>query len=135
VQNQGKDYIKGFTSGVPAGKLLILDMEAEEEEIWKLTDSFYNASFVWAAMNNFGGNNGLYGDMPLVYSRTEVVLPPPSSRFNSGMFVMSVCMFVMCVCVLLHIFGHSFPSYALRFLRTARARVYVCVRVSFAHFL
>jgi alpha-N-acetylglucosaminidase len=137
-QDQGKDYIRGFTSGVPSGRytfsdtysshasllfrshapllstrvprfpaarslfttlprplallsfdrLLILDMEAEEEEIWQLTDSFYNASFVWAAMNNFGGNNGLYGDMPLVYSRTEAVLPPltspPSSPSSSS---------------------------------------------------
>lgn len=32
---QGQAFMKGFTSGVPPGKLLILDMEAEADEIWR----------------------------------------------------------------------------------------------------
>eukprot|EP00055_Hartaetosiga_balthica_P011622 m.53529 g.53529 ORF g.53529 m.53529 type:complete len:886 (+) comp7669_c0_seq2:152-2809(+) len=69
----GFGYIKGFTSAVPAGGLIILDMEAEYQELWRWSDSFQGTDFIWAAMDNFGGNNGLYGDISLVFNRTTRV--------------------------------------------------------------
>jgi alpha-N-acetylglucosaminidase len=57
---KGLSYISGFTSGVPAGRLVILDMEAESAPLWTWSRSLYNTSFVLAYMDNFGGNNGLY---------------------------------------------------------------------------
>lgn len=32
---KGQAYMQGFTSGVPPGRLLILDMETEADEIWR----------------------------------------------------------------------------------------------------
>ena len=66
----GRGFIRSFVGAVPPTKLLVLDMEAESEEIWRDTESWFNASFVWAAMDNFGGTNGLFGDVENVLSRT-----------------------------------------------------------------
>jgi hypothetical protein len=61
LSTSGLSYVKGFTSGVPKGRLVILDMEAEEAELWVWSYSLYNTSFIWCSMNNFGGNNGCGG--------------------------------------------------------------------------
>ena len=67
---QGKAYIRSFVGAAPAGRLVLLDMEADSIEIWRNTASWYNASFVWAAMNDFGGTNGMFGDVANVFQRT-----------------------------------------------------------------
>ena len=67
---RGKAYIRSFVGVAPVGRLLLLDMEADSIEIWRNTDSWYNASFVWAAMNDFGGTNGMFGDVSNVFHRT-----------------------------------------------------------------
>lgn len=62
----GRDYMKNFTSAVPAGKLLILDMRSECESVASRTDSLYGTPFVWEVMDDFGGTNGMFGDVGLV---------------------------------------------------------------------
>ena len=104
----GRSFIKGFVEGVPEkGKLLLLDMDADDlvddgsrGEIWRLTDSFYGASFVWAALGNFGGNNGLYGDMALVHNRSARVLAesPTVDGFGIAMEVRRR-LFVLMSCI------------------------------------
>jgi alpha-N-acetylglucosaminidase len=47
---------------------------SDRGEIWRRTSSFYGASFIWAALGNFGGNNGMYGDLALVRNRSDLVL-------------------------------------------------------------
>ena len=59
----GRDYMSNFTSAVPSGRLVLLDMHAEAVALWRLTDSFYNTSFVVEVMNDFGGTNGMFGDI------------------------------------------------------------------------
>ena len=62
----GRDYMKNFTSAVPPGKLLILDMRSECESVASRTDSLYGTPFVWEVMDDFGGTNGMFGDVALV---------------------------------------------------------------------
>ena len=45
-------------------------VDPDDGELWNATQSFYNSSFIWASLDNFGGNNGLYGDFPRVHDRT-----------------------------------------------------------------
>ena len=35
---------------------------AEETPLWRRTASFYGAPFIWCMLNDFGGNNGMWGD-------------------------------------------------------------------------
>ena len=59
----GVAYMSNFTHAVPMGKLVMLDMRSEAEPIAGPTQSFYNTSFVWEAMDDFGGTNGMFGDV------------------------------------------------------------------------
>ena len=62
----GRDYMRNFTSAVPPRKLLILDMRSECESVASRTDSLYGTPFVWEVMDDFGGTNGMFGDVSLV---------------------------------------------------------------------
>ena len=43
---------------MPNGSLILLDLMAEESPLWKRTQSYYGAPFLWCMLNDFGGNNG-----------------------------------------------------------------------------
>ena len=53
-------------SGVPLGKMIVLDLFAEVHPIWKKSNSFYGQPFIWCMLHNFGGNLGLYGTVQRV---------------------------------------------------------------------
>ena len=53
-------------SGVPLGKMIVLDLFAEVHPIWKKSNSFYGQPFIWCMLHNFGGNLGLYGTVERV---------------------------------------------------------------------
>jgi alpha-N-acetylglucosaminidase len=38
---KGHEYIRGFVGAAPAGRLVVLDMEAESQEIWRNTESWH----------------------------------------------------------------------------------------------
>ena len=50
--------------------MIILDLFAEVQPIWKETESFYGQPFIWCMLHNFGGNLGLYGKVKAVASGT-----------------------------------------------------------------
>jgi len=62
----GAEYMGNFTSAVAKDKLLILDMRCECEAVSSRTKSFYGTPFVWEVMDDFGGTNGMFGDVGLV---------------------------------------------------------------------
>ena len=51
---EGAEYMRNFTSAVPRGRLVMLDMRAECIPIYFRTDSFYNTSFIFEVMDDFG---------------------------------------------------------------------------------
>jgi len=55
--------IKALLDAVPNEQMIILDLAAEIEPIWKRTESFYGKPWVWNMLNNFGGNTNLFGRM------------------------------------------------------------------------
>lgn len=50
---------QGLLSGVPRGRLILLDLYAEVFPIWLRTASFYGIPFIFCQLHNFGGNNGV----------------------------------------------------------------------------
>jgi alpha-N-acetylglucosaminidase len=52
---------KALLNAIPDDRLILLDLWAEEEPIWKKTDSFYGHTFVWNMLHNFGERPGMFG--------------------------------------------------------------------------
>jgi len=63
---------KAWTSAVPKGKLLLLDLWADAGPLWKLLDSFFGHDFIWCMLHSFGGNDGMWADLRTI-SREPVL--------------------------------------------------------------
>ncbi len=66
VQSEGFACAQALVSGVPKGALVMLDLFAEVFPLWKATESFYGADFIFCMLHNFGGNIEMYGALPAV---------------------------------------------------------------------
>lgn len=74
--------IKGLLSTIPDDRMIILDLAAEIEPVWKRTDAFYGKQWIWNMLHNFGGNISMFG-------RIENVAHNPAEALhdeNSGQF-------------------------------------------------
>jgi hypothetical protein len=58
-------YLRGFIDSAPPNKFVILDMAYSGLGEWTKWNnaSFFNASFIWTALHNFGDTMGLKGDL------------------------------------------------------------------------
>lgn len=54
---------------------------AEESPLWKRTQSYYGAPFIWCMLNDFGGNNGMWGDL------RSINAGPAEARANGSTIV------------------------------------------------
>ena len=43
-----------YLSGIPKGRLLILDLEANNYPVYKYTNNFYGHDWIWTCIHNFG---------------------------------------------------------------------------------
>ena len=55
--------IEALLNAVPNDKMILLDLAAEIEPVWKRTNAFYGKPWIWNMLNNFGGNVNLFGRM------------------------------------------------------------------------
>eukprot|EP00931_Biecheleriopsis_adriatica_P107286 TRINITY_DN81631_c0_g1_i1.p1 TRINITY_DN81631_c0_g1~~TRINITY_DN81631_c0_g1_i1.p1 ORF type:complete len:453 (+),score=52.87 TRINITY_DN81631_c0_g1_i1:49-1359(+) len=57
-------WLRGFISAVPEGRFSIVDMDYTNGEWHKWKDAaFFGAKFIWSALHNFGGTNGIKGNL------------------------------------------------------------------------
>ncbi len=66
--------IEAFLTAVPDGKLILLDYYCDNTEIWRQTDRYYGAPYIWCYLGNFGGNTMLAGDIDETGSRIDGML-------------------------------------------------------------
>jgi alpha-N-acetylglucosaminidase len=75
---QRKDYTRERTramlTGVPAGKMTMLDYFCEYKEMWREHDGFYGQPFIWCYLGNFGGNTNVQGRVREAGERIERAL-------------------------------------------------------------
>lgn len=69
--------IQGLLGAVPNDRMIILDLAAEIEPIWKRTEAFYGKEWIWCMLHNFGGNISLFG-------RIENVAGHPAEALNDS---------------------------------------------------
>lgn len=47
--------LEAMIKAVPKNKMMILDYFCEKQEVWRLTDGFFGAPYIWCYLGNFGG--------------------------------------------------------------------------------
>eukprot|EP00301_Raphidiophrys_heterophryoidea_P004159 c11825_g1_i2.p1 GENE.c11825_g1_i2~~c11825_g1_i2.p1 ORF type:complete len:766 (+),score=152.94 c11825_g1_i2:55-2352(+) len=62
--------IQGYLAGVPDNGMIILDLNAFADPIWKQTSSFYGKPFIWCIINNGGQRPGIYGHLQKIINDT-----------------------------------------------------------------
>lgn len=82
------DRIEAFLSGVTNNQdMLILDLYSEVVPQWQRTKSYFQKSWIWCYLHDFGGNMGLYGNM-----HNETVVPVETHSESDSMVGMGVTM-------------------------------------------
>ena len=55
--------IQALLDAVPNEHMILLDLAAEIEPVWKRTNAFYGKPWIWNMVHNFGGNISMFGRM------------------------------------------------------------------------
>lgn len=76
--------IKGLLDAVPNDRMIILDLAAEIEPIWKRTEAFYGKQWIWNMLHNFGGNISMFGRIETVATQPAAALADPNSGKLKG---------------------------------------------------
>ena len=75
---QSKDYTpertRAMLTGVPKGKMTMLDYYCEYKEMWRELEGFYGLPFIWCYLGNFGGNTNVQGRVKEAGERIERAL-------------------------------------------------------------
>jgi alpha-N-acetylglucosaminidase len=69
--------IEALLKAVPGNKMILLDLAAEIEPVWKRTNAFYGKPWIWNMLHNFGGNVNLFG-------RLDGVAAGPAQALNDN---------------------------------------------------
>lgn len=75
---------EALLNAVPDDKMILLDLAAEIEPVWKRTAAFYGKPWIWNMLNNFGGNVNLFGRMDGVAEGPALALKDTASKRLSG---------------------------------------------------
>ena len=71
--------IKALLDAVPNQHMILLDLAAEIEPVWKRTNAFYGKPWIWNMVHNFGGNISMFGRMDGVAAGPAVALHDTAS--------------------------------------------------------
>ena len=75
---QREDYTaertRAMLTGVPQGKMTMLDYYCEYKEMWREHEGFYGQPFIWCYLGNFGGNTNVQGRVREAGKRIERAL-------------------------------------------------------------
>jgi len=76
--------VKALLNAVPDDRMIILDLAAEIQPVWKRTEAFYGKRWIWNMLHNFGGNIVLFGRMNEVANGPASAFADPGSKRLSG---------------------------------------------------
>jgi alpha-N-acetylglucosaminidase len=72
------ERLRAMIQAVPEGKMVILDYFAEEEEVWRNTNAWHGAPYVWCYLGNFGGNTEMAAPIIKVAKRLPAAESDPA---------------------------------------------------------
>ncbi|MBV8389145.1 MAG: alpha-N-acetylglucosaminidase [Mucilaginibacter sp.] len=76
--------IKALLNAVPDDRMIVLDLAAEIQPVWRQTDAFYGKPWIWNMLHNFGGNIVMFGRMNGVADGPANALKDPASKKMEG---------------------------------------------------
>lgn len=80
------ERIEAYLSGVEDDQdMLILDLFSESQPQWQRTDSYYGKPWIWNQLHDYGGNQGLYGQIDNVTINSIEALASSSSLVGFGL--------------------------------------------------
>lgn len=66
--------IEALLKAVPDNRMILLDLAAEIEPVWKRTDAFYGKPWIWNMLHNFGGNITMFGRIETIAKEPAITL-------------------------------------------------------------
>ena len=80
------ERIEAYLSGVEEDQdMLVLDLFSESQPQWQRTDSYYGKPWIWNQLHDYGGNQGLYGQIDNVTVNPIDALANSSSLVGFGL--------------------------------------------------
>lgn len=76
--------VKALLNAVPDDRMIVLDLAAEIQPVWKRTEAFYGKPWIWNMLHNFGGNIVMFGRMNGVADGPAEALKDPASKKMEG---------------------------------------------------
>ena len=67
--------LSAMIGAVPKGRMVLLDYVCEETELYRKTEGFFGAPFIWCYLANFGGNTHLVAPLHKLATRLAEALP------------------------------------------------------------
>ncbi len=61
-KNWTPERVKAYLSGVPKGKMILLDYFCDNTPLWEKTDNFHGHDYIWCFLGNFGGTTFMIGN-------------------------------------------------------------------------
>jgi len=74
---QGWTIRQGIVDGIPADRLLVLDLTGVK---WKETQAFWGRPWVAGVLHNFGGRTFIGGDLPALAANASLLADPKAGR-------------------------------------------------------
>lgn len=75
---------EAYLSGLENKDMIILDVFAESEPVWKDTHLFFGKAWIWCHVHDYGGNMGLYGQIMNITVNATEALNQSSSLMGFG---------------------------------------------------
>ncbi len=76
--------VHAYLDGVPGDRMIVLDLHCDADPQWKKHEAFYGKPWVWCFIHNFGGRNGLYGNIDFLATEPPNVLKAPNCGNITG---------------------------------------------------
>jgi hypothetical protein len=76
--------VEAYLGGVARGKMILLDLFGASNPVWSRTASFYGHRFIFCTLLNFGGQQGIVGNVPQVEQGLKAALDANTSIAGVG---------------------------------------------------
>lgn len=81
----GPTQTQALLNAIPDDRMIILDLWTECRPAWQKKNAFYGKQWIWCMLNNFGGNNLMYGRMDEIANGPANALQHPESGRMVGL--------------------------------------------------
>lgn len=61
-----KERVRAFLTAAPLGRVLVLDLQAEQWPQYEFYEMYFGQPFIWCMLHNFGGTLGMFGNMQTI---------------------------------------------------------------------